>query len=161
MPIKDVIKKQGKRTAVLVICGVLGLALLLSAELFGGIGKKENKEYSVSYYTSELEGRIEKLCLAVDGISHAEVLLTLDCSSEYVYAKDENASTSASEYVIISGGDGEEAVPVSEIYPRIRGVAVVCTGGDSAAVQKKLTELLSAALGISANKIKIVGGGRS
>jgi stage III sporulation protein AG len=63
----------------------------------------------------------------------------------------------ASEYVIVNGGDGEEPVLISELYPRVRGVAVVCTGGKNAEVKNRVTELIAAALGISVNKIAVSG----
>ncbi len=153
--------KLNRVTVITVICAVLGLALLLFT---GGDGEKEESaEYrSVISYTEKLERRVEEICLAVDGIDKVDVLLTLESGSEFVYAdniKDESIGEGGrsytSDYLIIEKDDGTAPVLVSEIYPRIRGVAVVCNGGDKPAVQKKLTELLSAALGISAGRIRI------
>ena len=89
---------------------------------------------------------------SIDGVDEAVVFLTLDCSSEYVYRDD-----GASDFLILSGGDGEEAVRLCEIYPRVRGIAVVCTGGELARIKETVTELLSAALGLPYNKIKVAG----
>lgn len=152
--------KFNRVTVVTVICTVIGLGLLLFA---GGDGKEaEDEDYrSVISYTEKLEARVEKICLAVDGIEKADVLLTLESGSEFVYAdniKDETVNggrSYTSDYLIIEKDDGTAPVLACEIYPKIRGVAVVCNGGDKPAVQKKLTELLSAALGISAGKIRI------
>jgi len=89
----------------------------------------------------------------VDGITEATVFLTLDCSTEYVYSED-----SASDFLILSGSDGEQAVMLYEISPRVRGVAVVCTGGDLPRIRETVTELLAAALDLPANRIKVAGG---
>ena len=152
--------KLNRVTVVTVICTVIGLVLLLFA---GGDGKEtEDDDYkSIVSYTEKLEERVEKICLAVDGIDEVSVLLTLESGSEFVYAdniKDETVNggrSYTSDYLIIEKDDGIAPVLACEIYPKIRGVAVVCNGGDKPAVQKKLTELLSAALGISAGKIRI------
>lgn len=154
-------KLKGRGRILLVICAAVGAMLLL----YPGSEKTaaDTDSYkAISSYTEKLEGRIKKLCLAIDGIDNADVLVTLECGSEYVYADNVNTKSRgdgsydlSSDYLIIDDGNGTSPVTVTEIYPRIRGVAVVCSGGDSVSVQKKLTELLSAALGIGANKIKI------
>ena len=153
--------KPNRVTVITVICAVVGLILLVFAG--GGEDKKaEADDYrSVISYTEKLEARVEKICLAVDGIEKADVLLTLESGSEFVYAdnvKDESRDggrSYTSDYILIENDDGSAPVLACEIYPKIRGVAVVCNGGDKPAVQKKLTELLSAALGISTGKIRI------
>jgi len=139
---------------------LLGILLLVWSNLTPQNHTASATEYSVQYYTEILEQRIADLCTSVNGIQEATVLLTLDSGSEYVYAQNTTAApnnTGAWDYVIIHQDEGEEAVMVTEIYPKVRGVAVVCTGGDSAAVRQTITELLSASLGISSNRIRVAG----
>ena len=147
---------KNKKTVLLACLGAVGVLFILIGS-FAGLPEKNGGDESFSYYTTELEEKIASLCETVAGISHAKVLLTLDGGSEYIYAENEQAA--ARDYVIITSGKTDSPVLVNEIYPKIRGVAVVCTGGDRADVQVKVTELLSAALGISANRIKVAGGG--
>ncbi|MBR7033529.1 MAG: hypothetical protein IKI03_07875 [Clostridia bacterium] len=111
----------------------------------------------ISFYTETLEERIEDLCRSSVGIEDVSVLLTLDSGSEYVYAANtsENDGTGTREYLIVSGEDGGEPVRVTEIYPKVRGVAVVCTNGDRAEIKEKITALLSAALGVPSNRIRV------
>ncbi len=138
-------------TAILLAIG--GVLLILISTLFGGSEGAKTEEYTdVGFYTDYLEERIRTLCMSIDGIDEAVVFLTLDCSSEYVYQEN-----GASDFLILSGGDGEEAVKLCEIYPRVRGIAVVCTGGELPRIKETVTELLSAALGLSSNKIKVAG----
>ena len=98
------------------------------------------------------------ICSA-SGVGDAHVVVTLDRTGEFVFAQneDENENSKSTDYVIVNSGEGEEAVLISEIYPKVRGVAVVCTGGNNAAVKKKVTELISSALGISSSKIAVSG----
>ena len=130
----------------------------------GLITKKEKKaeqadDSEVSYYTEMLENKLRELICAAEGVGSARVVLTLDGTGEYVYAKNEKTSDSsyAADYVIVTAENGGSTVLLTEIYPKIRGVAIVCDGGGSDEVKKRVTELVSCALGISANKIAVSG----
>lgn len=156
-----------KKNRIIIAAGIaLGVALILySPGLSGGEeedASEKDEYYKVSYYTQNLEDRIKKLCLSIEGVSKADVLLTLESGSEYVYASNTeeevnpgSSSSYSSDYLILNSGDKAEPVVVTEIYPKIRGVAVVCTGGDAADMKEKITTMLSAALGISSNRIKV------
>lgn len=142
-----------KNKIILFAAAVLGLFLIICGSFFGTKSSESTPSYAdVGFYTEYLEGRIRELCLSIDGIAEANVFLTIDCSSEYIY------EGGGSDYLILSGEDGEEAVLLCEIYPKVRGIAVVCTGGDSPMVQEVVTELLSAALDLPTNKIRVAGG---
>ena len=147
------IKKTDKTKLAVILMVVVGLALLVFGELGGERTEERAENTDVSFYTEYLEERITRLCTAVEGIDRASVFLTMDCSSEYVYSED-----GASDFLILSGADGEEAVLLQEVYPKVRGVAVVCTGGDLPRVRETLTELLSAALDLPTHRIRIAGG---
>ena len=143
-----------QKIGIFLLAAVGILLIVFSGRIGTSPEETETEGYTdVSFYTGYLESRIRELCLSVDGIAEAAVFLTLDCSSEYVYS-----GNSASDVLILSDSDGEEAVMLYEIYPRVRGVAVVCTGGDLPRVQETVTGLLSAALGLPSSKIKIAGG---
>ncbi len=143
----------------IVLLALFGILMLAFGSRNGAsVEQKEtsNAGYeSVRFYTEELEERIAALCRQVHGVTEAHVLLTLDGASEYIYA--ENASTAAKEYVIIEQAEGGTPVLIQEIYPKIRGVAVVCSHGDDSEIQRTVTELLSAALGIGASRIRVAG----
>ena len=155
---------RGKRALVLAAALALGIFLLTFDKLpISAEKKKSDSEsyYRVSFYTENLEKRIKELCRSCDGVGDVHVLLTLDSGSEYVYAsdveqkQDGDGGSVTREYLLVSTSDGDEPVKVTEIYPKIRGVAVVCSGGDRADVREKITSLLSAALGIPTNRIRV------
>ena len=79
--------------------------------------------------TEKLEAKITDLCESVNGVKNVHVMITVE--------------TSDIDTLII---------------PQVRGVAIVCDGGNSATVRKTLTELVSAALGISTARISVAGG---
>ncbi len=166
MFLKDILH-QGKGKWLPILGGLAGVLLILFGGVFSG-DKKETRSaseeyYSVGFYTEALEKKIETLCTSIGGITEAQVLLTLDCSTEYVYARNlrqngagENLSYST-EYIIVNQNDNNSTELVMEIYPKIRGIAVVCTGGEDVQTKQKIVELLSAALGISSHRIKVEG----
>ena len=166
MNIKSIIHK-GKGKWLPLVGACLGiLILIIGGNLSSADEKTKSKAdnyYEVSFYTEALEKRIEELCLSIGGIEEADVLLTLDCGTEYIYGqniKQSTAGNSASystDYIILNQNDLDNPVLLMEIYPKIRGIAVVCTGGEQILTQQKIIDLLSAALGISSNRIKVTG----
>jgi len=151
-----------RKKSVLLIGGVIGILLLFIGTFVSNVEAEKEEEFAVSFYTEELEEKIKKLCESVSGVSDVHVLLTLDSGGEYVYAQNTEKNVSGSfisDYLIITKNGEESGVLLEEIFPRIRGVAIVCRGGDSAVVQKTLTELLSAALGIPGGNIRVAAGG--
>ncbi len=149
---------KNKKILWLIPLAAVGMFLLI----FGGgntAAKKSDAEdtsyTAVRFYTEELEKRIESLCRQVRGVTEVHVLLTLDGSGEYIYA--ENVSGGARDYVILENAGGGTPIRIQEICPKIRGVAVVCTRGGDSEMQRTITELLSAALGIPTSRVRVAG----
>lgn len=118
--------------------------------------KEENTALCV--LSDELENKIKQLCESVDGVKNVHVLLTLDTSEEYVFAQDSEQSDTYTkrQYVTVNSGDG--TVELYVICPKVRGVAIVCTGGGKATVKQTLTELVSSALGIASSRVSVAEG---
>ncbi|MBQ0124708.1 MAG: hypothetical protein KBS59_00095, partial [Clostridiales bacterium] len=76
------------------------------------------------------------------------------CESGYEHIYVSNGDE---EYVTVKTDDGYSLVLYREVYPKISGVSVVCRGGNDPAVQKKIIDIISTALGISSGRICIVG----
>ena len=149
-----------KKYVPIIGAALLGLMLLIGGGITGG-GKKSDgiddadSYFSVRFYTEDLEERIEELCRQIHGIGEVHVLVTLEGGCEYVYA--ENMAGGSHSYLLTSDGEGESPVFVQQIYPRIRGVAVVCTKGNDSTVRLVVTQLLSAAFDIPSSRIYVAG----
>ena len=135
------------------ILAVLGICLVLLSNT--DISPSEENGEQISYYSKELEERVEKLILEINGIDQVSVLITLENNGETVYAQ--NQLSGSSEYVFFTNSEGENGLKLQEINPTVRGVAVVCTGGNDITVKEKITALLSSALGITTNRITVTG----
>ena len=108
--------------------------------------------------TDELETKLETLIGQIDGVSGVSVMVTFDSGNEYVYARDSDDTGKVFNYVIIDKSTSTETpVLVKEIQPKIRGIAVVCSGGENPSVQAKIISLLSALFNVSSNRVYVTG----
>lgn len=141
--------KGSGRIWMIALLGVLGAALLL----FSGGDKKESatlvSDGDLSVYSKQVEAKILELCSRVDGVKNVSVAVSFESGFEYVYATDGDKT------LTVGSGSSESAVRVTEKPPAISGIGIVCTGGGDPRIQQKLINLLSAAYGISSNKIYI------
>ncbi len=151
----------GAKKYWLIGAAVLGILLMILPSVLPKNEEKDSKEQreETVYYSRILEEKLTELITAAEGVGEAKVVVTLDSSTQSVWATNERTDEKslAVEYVIIKGSEGDEPVPIKEIYPKVRGVAVVCSGGGNSEVKKRVTELICAALGLSANKIAVSG----
>lgn len=164
--------KNMKGKWLLIIALLAGVALIIFGNVFSDSGAKEKDDKSrgndtgtdISYteqYRKSLEESVKALCAQIKGTSNVNVLLTLEAGSEYVYAQNSDvgsANNQSSEYVISSADGSPNGLLIKENYPKICGIAVVCTGGDNTAVKKEIIDLLSAAFNLSSNRIYVAGG---
>ena len=112
--------------------------------------------FSYSDYEKNIEDRVSKIVSEVGGVYDVSVMVTLDSAHNYSYA--ENDKGTSSEYVTVRDKDGNESgVLISENTPRIRGVAVVCGGGEDPHRRLEIIKLVSALLSIPQNKVYVGG----
>ncbi len=177
--LKDIVSKVStdKKTLFIVLAGIVGVVILVISEFIpeGEKTKNSDEEVQVSNYSIEnhyeyaemLEKKLTDIISSIDGAGTAKVMITLESSSEAVYAQndktdmesgDENNEKISKEndYVLIkTDSSKEEALLLKIIQPEVKGVAVVCEGGDSIYVQQKIIETISAVFDISSSKIKV------
>lgn len=149
--IKNIASKKYMLPVALAAAAIC--ALLLSG---GGKEGRNDAKIASALFSTELEERIEKLCESVSGVRNVKVLLTLDTSEEYVLATDSerNGEYERREIVRVDSGDG---ITLYVVSPKIRGVAIVCTGGERASVKKTIGDLVSVSLGIPSSKVSVAG----
>ncbi len=171
--------KADKKLTIIVFVGLAGILLLLASELIHLPQKQETQsppettqtEYS---YAEDIEKRLTDIVSSISGAGKTKVMVTLENGVESVYAADEKQSNERSseektggmdvneknsresEYIILqSNGSRDEGLVIKVIQPKIRGVAIVCEGGDSAYVQQRITQAVTAVLDIGASRISI------
>jgi stage III sporulation protein AG len=129
--------KDGKFLNVLIICGVLGVALIFLSSITNFTSDSEqNSTYSVAEYKEDIQSSLQNILEQIDGVGNVSVLLTIENSVEGVYL--ENSSTKT-----------------KEIEPVIRGVVIACDGGDDDIVTQRVLSAVTKALNISSAKVCI------
>ena len=169
--------KIGRWQAVVLAAGLIGLVLLCITSLptreRSAAGAKNPAQESIridlTAYEQQLERRLSEIIGAIAGAGEARVMLTLECGSEPIYAiqgktdskhsysenSTEETLSANKEYVIIGSGAGEQGLVLKMIEPQVRGVAVICRGGDDIIVRQAIVEAVTAVLGVGANKVSV------
>lgn len=169
-PIETISKKMNisKKSAIVLIIGVVAVIMLVITELMpdGEISKNSDKSLNIEEnncerYEQDVENRLCTLISQIDGAGSVKVMVTLESTNESVYAKkekgtaNEGGTTYDNDYIIVKSDNGEDGILIKVTRPEIRGVAVVCTGGNSAVVRQNITDTVSAVLGISSARVNV------
>ena len=157
---------QKNAVSLVLIIGCIGILLILLSEFIPEKALDYEKDdvsgiYKNTDFEKELESRLENEISKIKGAGKTSVMLTVDSSREYSYAKnssgekDERQISEEEEIVIIDGKNGEEPVIYKINEAKIRGVLVICEGGDNAFVREKIIEAVCALLDIPSNKVSV------
>lgn len=159
---------RDKKISVLLLLALLAVVFLIIIE-FADSEKSEDVSDSTmttDEYTEKIEKKLTELISSVEGAGQTVVMVTLEAGEENVFAKeiktedDKNDGKSSNkyeyEYVVIKNGTStENGMLLKVTEPDIRGVAVVCDGGDNAAVRENIINAVSAVLDIKTNNISV------
>lgn len=149
---------------IIIAIGFMGIALILLSEVVPQeSSKSQNTDVQTDYneYVSSLEEKTADLISSIDGVGKCKVMITLEQSDENIFAKNTDESTNSgsyskkSEYVLYEDNNNDTPVLVKQYFPKVKGVAVVCTGGDDVIVKEKVISSISSLFGISGTKISV------
>ena len=115
--------RQGTKGYVLIVLFVVG-AVLLFASVRGDHGESmEDDRVPGLAEKRALEKELSQLIGSLEGVGNVTVSLSLESGNEYVWENGKNT-------VVLAG--------------RVRGVAVVCTGGNDPSVRERVIGLVCA-----------------
>ena len=118
-----------------LLLALAGILLLFSGGgLFGAGSKKEETDSDPTAYRIALENELASLCAEVKGVGRVSVMITLKEGERTDYAGSKVSSVSP---------------------PSVLGAAIVCDGGGDEKIRADLTRLVSALLGIGANRVTV------
>lgn len=154
---------KNKKNVLIVSLGFIGIFLIFISEIVPEREKEIVKTPSdfPSGFELELEKRLEEAVCQISGAGKTDITITLDSSKEYFYAKnsseniDDSETEKESELVILEGAEGEEPIVLKTDEAKIRGVLVVCEGGNDPLVCEKILEAICALLDIPSNKVSV------
>ena len=123
--------KRTLRAAVII--GTAAIALIFLSSV---IDRPTDGSASVQKYAEQTEDRLLEIISHIEGVGEAEIYLTMDNSGENVYQKNSDRKTVS-------------------IEPRVRGVVIVCDGGNDPLVASRVLEAVTKSLSISSDKVCI------
>lgn len=128
-----------KRNTLIIIAGaavILFLALIPIGSDQGGDSKSLTGE-ELSRYEQTLEKRLTAILSEIDNIGDIKVMVSLDTSERSEYGKNADMLL------------GTQA-------PKVRGVIVVCSGGDNVIVQEKVVRAVTSVFAISSTRVSVM-----
>ena len=173
---------KDKSKKIIICIGILGIALIFISEFFKTNNAKKVTastsaiaSSSTYEYVAQLENNLKELISSIKGAGNTRVMVTLENSEETVYATEEKKNKEATEdksdgqlskkresddcekkYITVRDADGtERALSVTQIQPTVKGVVVVCDGGDIPEVQQKITDAIKTALNITSKRVYV------
>lgn len=103
-------------------------------------------------YQEELERRLQEIISEIQGVGKVTVMVTISGSEENIYAEDISESEQKTDRETVIVGSKEALLRATK-NPEVKGVLVVCTGGDRPQVQEKVVNAVSTVLDIPTNKV--------
>ncbi|MCH5353085.1 MAG: hypothetical protein J1E06_06435 [Acutalibacter sp.] len=165
--LKQVFSK-GKGTNALLLLGACGILLIYLSTLFSSDeGKKSealkerNQEEAVTC-EKRLEQELARIVSAITGEEDPAVMVTLKSGSRYVYAADEREREEERERstVILKDSDGaQQALPITEIQPKVKGVVIVSKYAGDPTIREKLLTAVRTVLDVSSARICVTDSG--
>ncbi|MEG0693224.1 MAG: stage III sporulation protein AG [Oscillospiraceae bacterium] len=170
-------KMDDKKLKIFVTIGLVGIALIFLSSFFGGEKtSKPTDEMKLpegtltnEQYEQKLEKEVSELINSIEGVGKANIMVTLLNGIEYVYATEENVNTdktntadetvaqrrsSEQKTILIEDDNGRrKALLKTTLEPTVKGVVIVCEGGDDIVVKERVTEAVKAILNISSTRI--------
>lgn len=166
---------------VIIIACIVGIALIFLSSVIKNNSIKIDKkpvqnEIAPQQYALQLENSLTDIVTRIQGAGNAKVLVTLERGTQYIYATEEKKSNQTTEdksdgaitkneandntenkYIIIKDADGgQKALAVTQVQPIIKGVVVVCDGGDNPEVEQNIISAVTTALDISSVRVCVI-----
>ncbi|MGI5893547.1 MAG: hypothetical protein ACOX6P_03035 [Candidatus Merdivicinus sp.] len=167
-------KDPEKRVKWIVVIGMIGIFLLFLSQFAGK--KQEEPEQTISpqitsaAYISSLQKELTDIIGKISGAGKTEVMVTLQNNGETLYVREQKTEfdsthsadsavtereSRAESYVLVDGKDGREALVRTQMEPVIKGVIIVCEGGEDPVTVSRIMDAVTTALAISSAKVCI------
>ena len=165
--------KGEKGTKIIVAVGLVGMGLILASNFWTPKSDKQvaAAKASAEEFVAKTEAKLAALVGSIEGAGACQVMVTLENGVEYVYATQDKINTNRVEdtngdsnkvsqkddseksIIVVDTDQGRQGLLVTEIQPTVKGVVVVCQGGDNAAVSQRIVDAITTALNISSKRV--------
>lgn len=126
--------KSKRFLRIAVISGVAAILLILLSSTvdLSALSKKPSAEE----YSEQLKTQLLDIVSQIDGVGEVKVFLTMDNTGENVYLSNSDTKTKS-------------------IEPTVRGVVIVCDGGDDPIIVDRVLGAVTRSLSVSSDKVYI------
>ena len=170
-----------RAVAVIVIAGLAGIALIFLSNALTPREIQDSSSQDVTTgqaevipedYRNAVTEELGNMLASIEGVGRTKVMVTIDKTLQNIYATDtdqngrettrqngydentDKQNTEKRSCIVIKNKDGsEQALTVGQMMPQVKGVLIVCDGGDDEAVRQRVIDAVSAALDISKTHI--------
>ncbi len=164
---------------IIVICGIIGVGLVFISSHFEKPESNEqvqvtedNDNTFATDYKQSISEELGNMISSIEGAGKTKIMVTLGGTVRNIYATDtdindkdsakktgenqntDKQNTEKKKYILVREKDGsEKALSLGQLVPEIKGVLVICEGGDNEQVRERITDAVSAALNITRSHI--------
>lgn len=167
-----------KGSSILLIAGMAGVLLIFLSQFWPGSSSKPassaaSAKTSTSDYAKQLESSLGGIISNIQGVGRVQVMVTLESGVQYVYEQNQKTTSNRTttsgdagqtqentdneqDTVLADNGSGaQQPLIKTEMQPPVRGVVVVCDGGNDPTVQDEVLQTVMTALNLPATSISI------
>ena len=165
----DRFRQSSNRLKIAVVLGAAGMLMIMLSELVPESKDKPEKAMSQTETTDSddfrkrTERELKALLEQIEGVGDCEVMISLESSTEYIYAEnisrftEDNAdrrSEKLDEDIVITENGGTRQPLIRKVIdPQIGGVVIVCEGGGDISINERVQKAVSTALNISSTRV--------
>lgn len=121
-----------KAVRVAVIAGLSAIVLIFLSSYMDCAAFSDNSEK----YSQELSSQLHGILSSIEGVGEVRIFLTIDNTGENVY--QQNTDTK-----------------LKSITPTVRGVVIVCEGGDDPLIRERVMSAVTRSLAVTSDKVSI------
>ena len=165
----DRFRQSPNRLKIAVVLGAAGMLMIMLSELVPESKDKPEKAMSQTETTDSddfrkrTERELKALLEQIEGVGDCEVMISLESSTEYIYAEnisrftEDNAdrrSEKLDEDIVITENSWTRQPLIRKVIdPQIGGVVIVCEGGGDISINERVQKAVSTALNISSTRV--------
>lgn len=167
-----------KGSSILLFAGMAGIFLIFLSQFWPSSSSSKQTSSTTSKtnataYAAQLEGSLRSIIGNIQGVGRVKVLVTLESGVQYVYEQNQkstnnqtqtsgdnaqtqqNTNTEQDTVLADNGSGAQQPLIKTEMQPSVKGVVIVCDGGNDPTVQEEVLQTVMTALDLSATSISI------
>lgn len=170
---------SAKGSSILLLAGMAGVLLIFLSQFWPASSSKTASsnvpaaKSATTSYAAQLESSLSGIVGSIQGVGRVRVMVTLESGVQYEYEQNQkttsnrtatsgdNAQTQENtdneqDTVLADNGSGaQQPLIKTEVQPAVKGVVIVCDGGNNPTVQDEVLQTVMTALNLPATSISI------